>query len=183
MRVVVAGVPGVGKSTVMNGVADKAGYKVVNFGDIMFEVASSKGLVEHRDNMRKLDVAVQKELQLNAAKKLGEMDDILIDTHMTIKTPSGYLPGLPQWVLEAIKPNMIVLVETSAEEIYERRAGDASRVRDPDSPDMIQEHMDMNRMAAMAASVMTGAVVKTISNPAGMVDVGVKEFLKALNIR
>ena len=36
--VVVTGVPGVGKSTVMNA-AEEYGYKIVNFGTTMFEEA------------------------------------------------------------------------------------------------------------------------------------------------
>ncbi|MEM4314217.1 MAG: AAA family ATPase, partial [Thermoplasmata archaeon] len=35
MRIVVTGVPGVGKSTIMDGVAKNIDYKIVNFGDIM----------------------------------------------------------------------------------------------------------------------------------------------------
>ena len=37
--VVVTGVPGVGKSTVMNA-AEDFGFKIVNFGSVMFEQAS-----------------------------------------------------------------------------------------------------------------------------------------------
>ena len=39
--VVVTGVPGVGKSTVMNA-AEEYGYKIVNFGTTMFEEAQKE---------------------------------------------------------------------------------------------------------------------------------------------
>ena len=41
--VVVTGVPGVGKSTVM-GAAEEYGYKIVNFGTTMFEEAQKEGV-------------------------------------------------------------------------------------------------------------------------------------------
>ena len=52
--VIVTGVPGVGKSTVM-AAAEEYGYKIVNFGTTMFEEAQKEG-VKDRDDMRKLSI-------------------------------------------------------------------------------------------------------------------------------
>ena len=52
--VIVTGVPGVGKSTVM-AAAEEYGYKIVNFGTTMFEEAQKEG-VNDRDDMRKLAI-------------------------------------------------------------------------------------------------------------------------------
>ena len=49
--VIVTGVPGVGKSTVMNAAKD-FGYNIVNFGTTMFEEAKKEG-VSNRDDLRK----------------------------------------------------------------------------------------------------------------------------------
>ena len=57
----VTGVPGVGKSTVM-AAAVEYGYKIVNFGTIMFEEARKEGVAD-RDDMRKLAVEDQQRLQ------------------------------------------------------------------------------------------------------------------------
>ena len=100
--VVVTGVPGVGKSTVMGG-ASEAGYAIVNFGDIMFEVAQTEG-VPDRDQMRKLPVAEQQRLQRVAGEKITSMGDVVVDTHASILTKHGYLPGLPEWTLRAMSP-------------------------------------------------------------------------------
>ena len=43
--VIVTGVPGVGKSTVM-AAAVEYGYKIVNFGTIMFEEAQKEGVAD-----------------------------------------------------------------------------------------------------------------------------------------
>lgn len=169
MKIIVTGVPGVGKSTVMNGVAEKLNFKVVNFGDIMFEKAKEMG-VKNRDEIRKLSAEKQRELQRIAGEYLGSLDNIIIDTHMSIKTPSGYLPGLPEWVLNAIKPSLLVLIEADPESIYSRRKKDKTRYRDSEGPTGIEMHQMMNRYFASACSVLTGATVAIIKNEEGKVN-------------
>ena len=58
-RIVITGVPGVGKTTVVNGALEKLGkegiaYQSINFGTFMFEVASGQKIVSERDGMRRL---------------------------------------------------------------------------------------------------------------------------------
>ena len=169
--IIVTGIPGVGKTTVMEAAADKAEAQIVVYGTQMFEVASGRGLVTHRDDMRRLDPDVQKEVQMAA------MGDIIVDTHCTIKTPKGYLPGLPAWVLEKLKPSTIVLVEADAAEIKGRRESDATRNRDADSIQSIEEHQEQNRRFAAAYSVLTGATVHTVYNHDGKVDAAIEQIL------
>ena len=109
--VIVTGVPGVGKSTVM-AAAEEYGYKIVNFGTIMFEEAQKEG-VANRDDMRKLAVEDQQRLQKQAGEKISQMGDVVVDTHASILTPSGYMPGLPEWTARALNPDVIVLVEAA----------------------------------------------------------------------
>ncbi len=111
MLVIVTGVPGVGKSTVMESVARSRGFKVVNFGTEMFRVAQAKGLVKDRDEMRRLPPGVQRDIQVGAARAIAAMGDVFVDTHATVKTPAGYLPGMPQWVLDELRPGMVVETE------------------------------------------------------------------------
>ncbi len=179
MRVVVAGVPGAGKTSIMEAVAKEIRYTIVNYGSVMFEIARLRELVEHRDDMRKLPVSVQKELQKEAASKIGRMKDVIVDTHLTIKTPSGYLPGLPIWVLNEINPDLIVVVEAKPHEILRRRRTDTSRHRDFETQEDIKEHMDANRYAAFACSVLTGAPVMILTNRDGMLEESVERFMEA----
>jgi adenylate kinase len=179
--VVVTGVPGVGKSTVMDSVARTRGFKVANFGTEMFHVAQAKGLVKDRDEMRKLSPQVQREIQTGAARAVAAMGDVFVDTHSTVKTPSGYLPGLPKWVLDELRPSILVLVEASDEEIHGRRAGDPTRTRDPDSVESIHEHQMMNRSAAMAYASLTGATVKIVMNHDKAVEAAVDDLARAVD--
>lgn len=175
--IIVTGIPGVGKTTVMEAAASKAGRPIVVYGTVMFDVAKERGLVSHRDEMRRLEPAVQKEVQRAAAEKMAAMGDIVVDTHCTIKTPKGYLPGLPAWVLEALQPEAIVLVEADAEEIRGRRAGDETRVRDEDSLEAIEEHQEQNRRFAAAYATLTGATVHTVYNHDDAVDAAIEQLL------
>jgi adenylate kinase len=168
--VIITGVPGVGKSTVIDAAQKAAGYKVVVYGTEMFTVAKAKGLVKDRDEMRKLPPATQREIQELAAHAIAQMGDVIVDTHCTIKTPKGYLPGIPAWVAQALKPKQIILVEAPPEDILARRQNDPSRARDPDSVGEIAEHQSINRMNALSVAVLTGATVRIIENKTGRVE-------------
>lgn len=162
--IVVTGVPGVGKTTVMNAAAEAKKLKVVVYGSLMFEEAQKKLGVKSRDDMRKLPPEKQREIQKHAAESIKKMGEVIVDTHCTVKTPKGYLPGLPAWVLEALNPSAIVLVEADPAEIFHRRLKDTSRERDPEPIELIALHQEINRAAAMAYATLTGATVKVVYN-------------------
>ena len=173
--VIVTGVPGVGKSTVMNA-AEEFGFKIVNFGTVMFEQASKDGVVD-RDAMRKLPVSSQRKYQKMAGEAISEMGNVVVDTHASISTPAGYMPGLPEWTVRALNPNIIVLVEATPEEIESRRSKDSSRIRDEDD---IGLHQSVNREYAAVAAVMTGATVAIVKNHDNRVDIAVEQFREIL---
>ena len=173
--IVVTGIPGVGKTTVMKRAAKGLDMEFVTFGTVMIDIAKEMGLVKDRDEMRKLTLEQQKELQIRSAEKVASMGNVILDTHCTVKTPKGYMPGLPEWVLKKLKPTAIVVVEADPDEIYNRRAKDATRSRDPDSIEQIAEHQQINRSAAMAYATLTGATVKIVFNHDDAIDEAVKQ--------
>ena len=173
--IVVTGIPGVGKTTVMQKAAEGIDIQFVTFGTVMIDIAKELGLVKDRDEMRKLTLDQQKQLQIKTAEKIGKMKNVILDTHCTVKTPKGYMPGLPEWVLRKLNPTAIVIVEADPQEIFNRRAKDTTRNRDPDSVEKIAEHQMINRAAAMAYATLTGATVKIVSNHDNALDAAVKE--------
>jgi len=175
--IIVTGIPGVGKTTVMEAAAKARGLRVAVFGTVMFEVAQAEGLAKARDDMRKLAPDVQKSIQREAAVRIAAMGQVIVDTHCTVKTPKGYLPGLPAWVLDALKPSVIVLVEAADADIHRRRANDATRKRDEDSIEAIREHQEYNRRFAAAYATLTGATVHTVRNDDGQVERAMKDIL------
>ena len=125
LRVVVVGIPGVGKTTVVEKLKSRIeGARLVTFGTVMFEEASRRKWVKGRDEMRKLPIKRQEQLQAIAAAKISKMTEhiVLVDTHLFIRTKEGFWPGLPFEVVRALKPTHLILVEASPEEISTRRA-------------------------------------------------------------
>lgn len=178
--VIITGVPGVGKSTVIDAAQKAKSYRVVVYGTEMFNVAKARGLVKDRDEMRRLDPQIQREIQEQAAHAIAQMGDVIVDTHCTIKTPRGYLPGVPAWVAQALKPKQFILVEASPKDIVARRNNDSTRARDPDSEDDIAEHQAINRGAAIAVATLTGATVGVVQNRTGDVEGTRDQILRIL---
>jgi adenylate kinase len=185
-RIIITGVPGVGKTTVVTGALklleqDGISYKILNFGTYMFEVAQREGMVTDRDEMRKLDKDVQKRLQTLAAKEMAkEKGNTLIDTHASIKTPNGYLAGLPEWVLKELMPDTIVLVETNEDQILIRRLTDETRTRDLEGSYSIGEHQQFNRSIAAAYSMLTGCTIKYIMNADFLLEKAAQDMAEVL---
>ncbi|KAA8922889.1 adenylate kinase [Thermoplasma sp.] len=182
MRSVITGVAGVGKTTVLDIVSRQTGINMVNYGTLMFELAKKRGLVDNRDQMRKLSRDIQIDLQKNAAMEIGKMDNVIVDTHMSIKTPFGYLPGLPEWVLREINASIFIIVEADPELILSRRRNDPTRARDEDSIESIREHQEINRAFAAAYSVFSGATVKIVTNEEGKPDKAAQDIIKVITV-
>jgi adenylate kinase len=184
--VIVTGVPGVGKTTVVTGAlklleGEGITYKTLNFGTYMFEVAQKEGIVKDRDEMRRLDKDVQKRLQKLAAQAMAkEKGNVLIDTHASVKTPKGYLAGLPEWVLRELMPDTVVLVETNEDQILIRRLTDETRTRDLEGSYGIAEHQQFNRSIAAAYSMMTGCTIRYITNADLLLEKAVEDMAAVL---
>ena len=161
VRIVVAAVPGAGKTTILKKLVEKRPeLKIVNFGDYMFEEAKKSLGIADRDEMRKkIKPTDYRELQEKAAEAIAKLDgDLIIDTHAAIKTPYGYYPGLPSKVVELLKPDAVVVLEFRPEDILQRRLKDLKaaegqrRLREVEAEEDVQEHQDIAREFAAAAA-------------------------------
>lgn len=173
--IVVTGIPGVGKTTVMKKASEGMNIDFVTMGTVMINIAKEKEIIKDRDEMRNLNLDQQRDLQVKTAEKISKMDEVIVDTHCTIKTPQGFMPGLPKWVINKLKPKTIVLVEANPEEIHKRRLNDKSRKRDSDTIEEIKQHQEINRAAAMAYSALSGSTVKIVFNHDKKLDEAVKQ--------
>ena len=187
--VIVTGIPGVGKTTVIDTAVEMVKsqhgeeVRVLNIGTEMFEIASEKGLIKDRDELRKMPTARQRDVQRLAGEAIAEKAKtarVIVDTHTLIQTKNGFLIGLPEWVAKAIQPKTVVLVEADSEKIAGRRSSDETRIRDEQVIDEIETHQRMCRAAAVAVGTITGATVRVIKNREGKVEEAASELASTL---
>lgn len=188
--VVVTGIPGTGKTTVCKELlklAEQCGKRVtvINYGSVMVELTRERGRSLHRDELRKSKLSLQRDLQAEAAKAISQQvaeaeGDVIVDTHMSIKTVDGYWAGLPFHVLQLLNPAAFVLIEAEPSEVLFRRPKDVTRRRDEVLESEIMEELFFSRLMAAACSVFTGAPVKIVKNPNGKKVEAAKEILKLL---
>ncbi len=182
---IVIGLSGVGKGTVLEEamlLSDQE-YEVVNYGDKMMETARESHGVENRGEMKELDVETYKGIQAEAAEKIFEMaedSNIIVDTHAAIKSPHGYIPGLPKWSIEQLDPDKIIMLTAKPEEIWNRVQEDDDRDREHESASGIAEYQHVAREMASTGSVLTGAYLKIIENPDGKAERAAEELVKTL---
>jgi len=188
MTVILTGIPGVGKTTILNELqklAKEKGIKltVLNYGTVMNELFKKYGRKIGRDEIRQQQVSIQKKIQDRAARILARKirnPITIIDTHMFIRTKTGLWSGLPESVLSRLKPSLIVLVEASPEEIAERRRSDTTRMRDDLVVEEVKFDLEWSRATASACAVSTGAPIKIISNKTGKQREAAEELFKLM---
>jgi len=185
-RVIIVGIPGVGKTTLVSKVVEllrlkKISVNVSIFGTVMFEEAKKNG-IKDRDDLRKLSVPEQKKLQSMAAKKIASMTDdvVIVDTHAFIATKEGYYPGLPHNVLEILTPDSFIMISARPEEIYNRRMKDTTRNRDIVSIEAIKKELDVTSAMLSTCSILCGSPIKMILNSEGKIDEVAKGIVSAM---
>lgn len=177
-RVIIVGIPGVGKTTVISRAAELLRQKghdtsVVIFGSLMLEEQKSTEMkLMNRDEMRKLSVEEQRGLQGKVANRIATMkgDFVIIDTHLLINTDEGYYPGIPLHVLETIKPTNMIMIAAHPHDVLNRRKQDESRQRDIPTEMDVQNELDVTRVMIACCSVISGSPFLTIMNNNNEID-------------
>lgn len=185
-KIVIVGIPGVGKTTVVTKVFDILNSKnksvsVISFGNLMFEEALKYG-IKDRDDLRKLSISQQQDLQKKAAERIAKLNDnvIIIDTHAFITTQAGFYPGLPDYVIKIIQPSNFISISARPEVIFNRRKQDETRLRDVVSIDLIKKELAVQDAMLSSCSVLSGSPLKTILNDEGKVEEAAMNVIKAI---
>jgi adenylate kinase len=186
--VVVVGVPGVGKTTVITQAVERLNHlgskvQVMVFGSLMFEEAKNMG-IRDRDKMRKLSVTTQRQLQEMAAKRITAIQGInlVIDTHLFINTREGRYPGMPRNLLDILSPTHLVMISADPEEIFARKVQDDTRNRDLISIDGIKNDLEVAISMIATSSVLTGAPFRIIFNHRDKLQDAVNEVVELLSV-
>ena len=187
-RVIMIGIPGVGKTTLLSKIVENIkqqdkSVSVISFGTLMFEIARKDGLRD-RDELRKLPLDRQQDLQRITAAKIAEHTEqiVIIDTHAFINATEGYYPGLPEHVLRIIRPTNFVSISAKPEEIYNRRMKDSTRNRDKITLTVIKKELGIQSGMISACAVISGSPVKHILNAEGKIDKATDKIIKAIGL-
>ncbi len=174
MKIIVFGIPGVGKSTIVKKVIQSQNLQRIVWGDIVEQIALEKDLVKNRDLIRKLNKTIQKELQELVVKKLvllSRNNNTVIETHAVIKTKFGFLPGLNLEFLKILKPDLFVVIEADPQSVFKRRIKDKTRMRDDDRDIAeIEFHLELTRQFAVSFASIVGANLSIIQNKEGKIE-------------
>lgn len=163
--IILAGIPGSGKSTILEEtIKHFPQLEVINFGDVMLQEAALHHI--DKDSLRKLPLLQQQKFGIAAAQKIAmNMSEIVcIDTHAMIKTPFGYCPGIPEAVIKILNPNMIGMVECSANLIHQRRQIDKTRKRDDETIEQIEYHQQISRSFLLMCTALSNALFVPVQN-------------------
>ena len=187
-KVVIVGIPGVGKTSLVTKIAELIKQKnktvsVHSYGTIMFEEAKKMG-IKNRDELRTLPIEKQKELQKIAAETISNLSDdiIFIDTHAFISTKAGFYPGLPNYVIQIIQPTNFIAISASPDEIHNRRMKDGTRERDPISIEDIKKELAVQDAMLSSCSVFSGSPMKVIFNHEGKIEEAAVNVIDAIGL-
>ncbi|MBI3413094.1 MAG: adenylate kinase [Candidatus Aenigmarchaeota archaeon] len=187
--IILGGAPGVGKSTVQNVALEQLQtikpVKVATFGDYMFEIAVHDQLVKNRDEMRtKIPREKYKDLQAKAAEQISKDAkdrNIIVNTHLSMVTSFGLIPGLPLDILKMLAPKIIVVIEADPDEITLRQKEDKDRERsDFGDADKLRDFQNYSRSCAAVYSVIQNVPVKIILNRQGKIRDAANELTEVL---
>ena len=188
MIVIVVGVPGVGKTSVINEAKKylKYEFKVVNTGDIMFELAKEKYNINNRDEIRKkLTFEQQKEIQREAIKRIKKMEkesDIILDTHLVIESYEGYIPAMLRDYAEILRPDGIAVIISDPDKIFVRRLKDIQiRGRDVENLKRIEIQQNLTIYFTTIFMFEYSTIVEVINNEEGLLEESAKKFAEFLN--
>lgn len=111
----------------------------------------------------------------------AKTENVILDTHGALDTPSGYRPGLAASDLDQMNPAKIVQIHSSPQEIQSRRESDDSRDRTVPSVESIKEQQEIATQMVSAGSVISRAPFSRIENPDGKIGEASQELHGIIN--
>ncbi len=175
-KIIITGTPGCGKTTL---ISKLKGVRVFNMGTEIMKHAP-KGVT--RDGLRTLNKNELKEMSFKVFKDLNNIkENIIIDTHTSVKSGNRYVPGFSKEELGMLKSvTAIIYLDAPAVEILLRRISDNTRKRENETAESIDEQRDVNIALASYYAQELDAALYIIENRHNMVEQAVKEVQSAI---
>ncbi len=157
----VVGVPGVGKTSLCRAASSSSGYRYINYGELMLEIAKNRKIASTLEGIFKLPLDLQYEIWKEAATRISDWKNVLVDLHGLDKSREGYLISLP---VEILQPDIIILVESSYEQIIKRRINDQERTRPVEKWKTLKEDIELLRTSMAVCSVLLNSIFVILDN-------------------
>ena len=181
--IIVVGIRGVGKSSVLNKVVKKyKGVRQLTFSDTMLEVCKEKGLAEDRDDLRKIPYDTYVNIKRETwDRRAGQKDDIIIDTHAFVEHTGRYVPGLPEESIRKFK-NLcgLFFIDVDNDTIRARSERDKTRIREGHTDLELNNWRYANLAALSYYSTSLNIPLYVIFNEDGKLDQTVETFISHL---
>lgn len=186
-RIAVTGVPGVGKTSVSQDprIID-AGLAVINYGNLMLLKGRQLGLVSNSSDLKTLNLAARTKLQSEVIRTLDEESSglgLLIDGHLIVDTPSGFIPGIKWGYLPLLRLSGLTLLIADPTEVVSRRKKNPSKYEMMPRWD-VEEHVRIHQDILFAASIQYSLhfhfPCSFIRNPDGKREAAVWEVMGVL---
>lgn len=181
----IAGVPGVGKTSLANHVLiPHDQVQTATFGQYMYRAGRSLGHVSSYEDLERITLDIRARLQAEAVRLIGEDSTalpIVIEGHLVVDSPSGFVPGLPAACVDELHLAAIVVLYAQPDEVVRRRQAQADKYRPlSNDPERITRHDELTQAAAAHYSLQRGISLEFLRNPQNELDATAKTFVSYL---
>jgi len=170
MKLVVSAVKGAGKTTAIKfALEKKSDIKVITVGNY-FEKAYQKLGLKRDQGDKVVSKEEHKKIQIESFKMIADeikkQKDVIIDTNLFFTKSEGFFPGLPDFILEKLNPDAILIMEYKPEFILARREKDIKAIGRERSASLtvegIEQEQTVQKHYAFVCSGLTGCTVKIL---------------------
>jgi adenylate kinase len=168
MRVLIVGVPGVGKSSIARGLGDTMpSISICEFGQRMAALGREMKVITSYDELAHLPFERRLPLQEAAAASISELNrSVAIPGHLVLYVCDQYVDALPPTVFRLLQPTGIIVIVCDPGQIYMRRAcvrnhGDMAAIR------QISEHQTLTIRRAEELARTHRLQIDSVANPDG----------------